>query len=57
MHQDYINPQMAGYLILVLQHVHHNVPVVEVGKRCGCIAVDSQVQVVGPRPPPARFHL
>jgi hypothetical protein len=40
---------MAEYLILVWQHVHHHVPVVEVGERCGCIVVDVQVQVVGPR--------
>jgi hypothetical protein len=43
MHQDYIYPQMAEYLISVLQHIHHHLPVVEVGERCGCIAVDVHV--------------
>jgi hypothetical protein len=57
MHQDYIYPQMAEYLILVLQHVHHHVSVVEVGECCGCIVVDVQVQAIGPRPPLARFLL
>jgi hypothetical protein len=57
MHQDYIYPQMAEYLIFILQHVHHHVPVVEVGERCVCIAVDVQVQAIGPHPPLARFHL
>jgi hypothetical protein len=57
MHQDYIYPQIAGYLISVLQHVHHHVSVGEVGARCGCIVVDVQVQAVGPRPPLAHFHL
>jgi hypothetical protein len=46
MHQDYIHPQMAEYLVLVWQLVHHHVPVVEVDERCGFIAVDGQVQVV-----------
>jgi hypothetical protein len=40
MHQDYIYPQMAEYLVSALQHVHHHVPVMEVGERCGCIVVD-----------------
>jgi hypothetical protein len=57
MHQDYIYPQMAEYLILVWQHVHHHVLIVEVGERCSFIAVDGQVHIVGPRPPRARFHL
>jgi hypothetical protein len=48
---------MTEYLISVLQHDHHHVPVVEVGVRCGCIAMDVQVQVVGPRAPLARFCL
>jgi hypothetical protein len=57
MHQDYIYPQMPEYLILVWQHVHHHVSIMDVDERCGCIAVDGQVQVVGPRPPRACFHL
>jgi hypothetical protein len=40
MHQDYIYPQMAEYLISVWQHVHHHVPDVQVDDRCGCIAAD-----------------
>jgi hypothetical protein len=40
MNQDYIYPQMAEYLFLVLQHVYHHVLVMGVGERCGCIAVD-----------------
>jgi hypothetical protein len=50
MHQDYIYPQTEEYLISVLQHVDHYVLVVEVDEHCGCIAVDDQVQVVGPPP-------
>jgi hypothetical protein len=57
MHQDYIYPQMTEYLTLGLQHVHHHVPVLEADERYGCIAMDLQVQVIGPRPPLAHFHL
>jgi hypothetical protein len=57
MHQDYIYPQTEEYLISVLQHVHHHVPVMEVDGCCGCTVMDDQVQAVGPRPHLARSHL
>jgi hypothetical protein len=57
MHQDYIYPQMVEYLISALQHAHHHIPVVEVDEHYGFIAVDIQVQAVGPRPPLACFCL